>query len=911
MGETVRVLWDGGIFLPEAGLWLDPPVGRELAFISHAHSDHVSFSQRTICSPETRVLMEARYGEAARGTEFVCPGWGETVEVAGHALRLHPAGHVLGSAMLHATRLADGATFLYTGDFKLRGGFSSEPADFPEAETVVMETTFGRPEFVFPPREVVAVEVLKFVRETLEDGGVPVLLGYSLGKGQEILALLGAAEVPVMVHRSMAGMTQVYGKMGREFPAWRPFRAEEAAGHVLVFPPSAARSPVIRKLRGVRLAMLTGWAMSPGARFRYQVDEVFPMSDHADYAELLEFVERVRPREIFTVHGFTAEFARDLRRRGHAAWSLREADQLELAMEVSPLEAGNETAEIAETAAGFPLAEDFAVAAASEENDAFGRFARVCAAVGAEPSRLGKRDLLAGYLRELAEEDLVRVVGWFSGNLADGAPVNAGWAVIRGALRVAGGINEAALRNLSRSQNDAGRTAFLVLAGRKFSAGGNTTLGEVAQLFRRLRETSGQAGKTALLAEALAEMAADEGSWLVRLLTGDLRIGMREGLVEEAVATASCCAADELREAAMLCGDAGVAALLARRGELAAAQPQLFVPVKVMLASPEETADAIWERLGPQAVWLEDKYDGIRAQIHASPERVEIFTRDLKNVTSQFPEIAGAEGIAEGMILDGEIIAFAEDKKLGFHDLQRRLGRKGEADLFFRSDISLRFVVFDLLWLDGAGLLREPLADRRKLLEQRKFPVDWKLIEVLRAETAGQIEAAFHSARRRGNEGLIAKDPAGIYRPGRRGKTWLKLKKAFSTLDVVVVKAEQGHGRRSHVLSDYTFAVRDETGALRTIGKAYSGLTDEEIEELTEHFSRRTISKRGNVRTVTPDVVLEIAFDSIRPSARHDSGLALRFPRIKAIRRDKSAEEIDTLAYARRLAGVEPSVGAK
>jgi DNA ligase-1 len=160
------------------------------------------------------------------------------------------------------------------------------------------------------------------------------------------------------------------------------------------------------------------------------------------------------------------------------------------------------------------------------------------------------------------------------------------------------------------------------------------------------------------------------------------------------------------------------------------------------------------------------------------------------------------------------------------------------------------------------------------------------------------------AARRRNNEGLIAKDAASSYSPGRRGKSWLKLKKAFATLDVVVVKAEQGHGKRSHVLSDYTFAVKDDTGALRVIGKAYSGLTDAEIEELTEHFTSHTISEKGRVRTVVPDTVLEIAFDSIQASNRHDSGLAMRFPRIKAIRRDKTPDEIDTLAYAQKLAGL-------
>jgi DNA ligase-1 len=309
--------------------------------------------------------------------------------------------------------------------------------------------------------------------------------------------------------------------------------------------------------------------------------------------------------------------------------------------------------------------------------------------------------------------------------------------------------------------------------------------------------------------------------------------------VEEAIAVAFSQDANAVREAAMLTGDSGAAAILAQRGALHEAQPVLFAPIKVMLASPEESGEDIWERLaqgsagGPPArpsasIWLEDKYDGIRAQLHRSHERAEIFTRDLKRITEQFPEvISAARSMKDDVILDGEIIAYAEDRKLTFHDLQKRLGRRDQGDLFISSDITVRFVAFDILWQNGAGLLHEPLETRRAHLERLELPPLIQRIAISSAGSAAEIESAFHAARRVGNEGLIAKDRLSPYTPGRRGKTWLKLKKAFSTLDVVVVKAEQGHGKRSHVLSDYTFAVRDEeSGALKVIGKAYSGLTD-------------------------------------------------------------------------------------
>jgi DNA ligase-1 len=286
---------------------------------------------------------------------------------------------------------------------------------------------------------------------------------------------------------------------------------------------------------------------------------------------------------------------------------------------------------------------------------------------------------------------------------------------------------------------------------------------------------------------------------------------------------------------------------------------------------------------------------------------VEIFSRDLRRMTDQFHELAEQAGKFEDeLILDGEIMAFEHGKKLTFFDLQKRLGRKNEgADLFATpsADVPVAFVAFDLLWKNGQSFLRRPLRERRELLRGLKLPPQFQLAEIYPADSAEEIEEAFQLSRRRLNEGLMVKDPESFYSPGRRGMFWFKLKKELATLDVVVVAAELGHGKRNHVLSDYTFAVRDEaTGQLATIGKAYSGLTDIEIAELTEHFKKQTISNRGRYREVKPDVVLEIAFDSIQPSTRHSSGLAMRFPRIKAIRRDKGVDAIDTLAYARTLA---------
>jgi len=262
-------------------------------------------------------------------------------------------------------------------------------------------------------------------------------------------------------------------------------------------------------------------------------------------------------------------------------------------------------------------------------------------------------------------------------------------------------------------------------------------------------------------------------------------------------------------------------------------------------------------------------------------------------------------------VLDGELLAWRDGRALPFAELQKRLNRRIEGDdLFLGQEIPLAYSAYDLLWLDGVSLLKSPLRVRRQslesLLSHRQSLIDVGLINiapVLHAATAAEIDTAFHHARQRGNEGLMAKDPDSPYTPGRRGLAWLKLKKAYATLDVVVVAVEQGHGKRRGVLSDYTFAVRDESdGSLRVVGKAYSGLTDAEIAALTEHFLANTLEERGRLRRVVPDTVIEIAFDRIQPSQRHDSGFALRFPRIARIRADKTPAEIDTLDTCRRLA---------
>jgi DNA ligase-1 len=889
---VIEVRYERGVYLPNEDIWLDPSDAKPFAFVSHAHSDHIAPHDEIIVSERTARLMQARMpGER---NEHVL-NFGEKTIVRGLDVTLIPAGHIFGSAQFFLE--TESGSLLYTGDFKLRPGRSAEPAEWRHAETLIMETTFGLPRYRFPPTEEVIGQIVAFCRDALETGAVPVLLGYSLGKAQEILCALSGAGLTPMLHGTVHRMTRIYEQFGQSFCDYERYNANQVAGKVLICPPSANRSRMLEKIGEKRVAMISGWAVEPSAVYRYQVDAAFPLSDHADYTDLLRYVELVKPQRVLTLHGFAAEFARDLRARGIEAWALSEENQMELTLGkiASPVVAGVSPASQPPAATG------------SE----FHAFATVGETIAATPAKLEKTRLLAEYLRTLDPAQLPIATIYFTGKpfpQSDLRTVQAGWAVIHRALMSAAKLTESEFRRIATSHGDAGKTALEALEGRTIPE--PFTLAESRELFETLHKTRGPLGKTELLQKRLARLSAREGQYLVKILTGDLRIGLREGLVEEAIAAAFSAPLDEVKEANMLLGDLGQAAVLASNGELQSAELSLFRSIKSMLASPEPTAEAIWARFGGaeenKTVYVEDKFDGIRAQLHRGAESVEIFSRDLRRMTDQFPELADqARQFKDEIILDGEIMAFEHGKKLTFFDLQKRLGRKNEGgDLFATAsaDVPVVFVAFDLLWKNGESFLRRPLRERREALRSLAPPSGFQIAEVYPAHSADEIETAFQQARRRFNEGLMVKDPESIYSPGRRGMFWFKLKKELATLDVVVVAAELGHGKRNHVLSDYTFAVRDEkSGELLTIGKAYSGLTDVEIAELTEHFKKQTISNRGRYRDVKPDTVLEIAFDSIQPSTRHESGLALRFPRIKAIRRDKTVDAIDTLAYARSL----------
>jgi len=528
--------------------------------------------------------------------------------------------------------------------------------------------------------------------------------------------------------------------------------------------------------------------------------------------------------------------------------------------------------------------------------------ARTGEAIRATSSKLEKTRLLGEYFAGLDDETLPLAAVYFTARPfadRDQRKLNLGYAVIRNAVCELAQIDEDALGASYMRHSDVGDVIEEVLQGHTHPR--PTSLTDMQETFVRIYEQRTVKKKTEALRDLLDRLTPREAKYVGKILTGDLRIGLRAGLVEEGIAKAFGAPLADVSLAGMLTGDIGEVALLARRGALGSAQLRLMHPLQFMLASPEEDAAAIMRRVGGEA-WVEDKYDGIRGQLHKEGNRIVLYSRDLNEVTAAFPEVvAAAAAVPHDVLLDGELLAFKDGVVRPFFELQHRLGRKVVSPQLL-ADVPVIFVAFDLLYLDGRNLLREPLRERRRMLEALSLPSPFMLAYLIRALDPTELDRIFDAARLRNNEGLMVKDPESRYTPGRRGLGWLKLKKALATLDVVVTGVEVGHGKRKNVLSDYTFAVYDEASdRLVNIGKAYSGLTDVEIAQMTDYFKSITLKDYGRFRQVQPEVVLEVAFDAIMESGRHNSGYALRFPRIKQIRKDKTVREIDTLANVARM----------
>ena len=530
------------------------------------------------------------------------------------------------------------------------------------------------------------------------------------------------------------------------------------------------------------------------------------------------------------------------------------------------------------------------------------RFSQLCESIAATSKKTEKVSLVADYLRATPVEESALAALYLCGRVfprREERVLSIGFSILLRAVAKIANKNPADLAPVLRHHGDLGAGAEEIL--RHHLTRSSLILPQIADVYASLAQQRRAAEKQALLEHIFQRLSAPEAKYFIKIATSELRIGLKESLVEEAIAKAFDQTLPAVQRANMLLGDITDVLRLAVANQLSSVSLLFFRPTSVMLASPAETpADLV--ATFPNGALVEDKFDGIRAQVHKRDSQVEIYSRTLDRVT-EFPELLDPiRDITGDFILDGEIIGWRDGRAIPFTELQQRLGRK-QIDLFTSSQIPVSFVAFDLLLLDGRTLLDTPLAERRLLLERLLAKSEQPALQFTRAElcrTVEEIEKRFLLALNTGNEGLLAKAPESPYVPGRRGQFWMKLKRPLATLDVVVTIAEYGHGRRRGLLSDFTFAVRDDA-RLVNIGKAYSGLTDVEIRELTQYFLDHTTEDRGFQRDVEPSIVLEVAFNNIQRSGRHESGFALRFPRIVRLRPDKPVSEIDTVARVREI----------
>lgn len=572
----IEVRYHRGLYLPEPDLWLDPRDAKPCAFVSHAHADHFARHESALCSEVTAILLKDRFRVAISRLDAVA--FHVPVIRNGFRLRLLPAGHIAGSAMLHVTRLADNASLLYTGDFKTRRSRTAESVNFLTADTLILETTFGLPGYEFPNPMEVEAEVLRFVGDAFADGATPVLLAYSLGKAQEALALLEENGIPVLLHPAVAAMTASCRSAGVPgLPEPVEFDGHAPPGHAIIAPPNSVKTALFKGLKSKRTAMLSGWALQPGAKFRYRVDAMIPFSDHADHPGLMECIQRVRPKRVLTVHGFEREFAAELRAKNIDAWSAAGGDQMEL-----PIQRSNPRHQPTRgqwhKRVVCPLAD----------------FSDLCKLVSETGSRVAKTAFLSSYLAGLPGSEEIRIaVQWLSG---EGLPPSKGRHAsrldnpsLRHALTGIPGGREDRYREIHQATRDPIRTARQFLQEITLHPDA-IHLTETAELISNFGTTRPSIERIRSLSTRLFTLHPAEGETLIKLLTGNLDLGIDAALLEESIATAFHADPDELRNAILITGSLATAAELAKQKSLHQAQapaPKQAIPKSSVGASNE------------------------------------------------------------------------------------------------------------------------------------------------------------------------------------------------------------------------------------------------------------------------------------------------------------------------------------
>lgn len=556
----------------------------------------------------------------------------------------------------------------------------------------------------------------------------------------------------------------------------------------------------------------------------------------------------------------------------------------------------------------------------------FPYFVEICEKIHSTTSKNLKVSILSEYLSRLDNDSLPIAILFLSGRIfprGSRQNINVGFSIIMQSLSEIAMLDASEIQQVYLTHGDMGALSeYAVSKKHIFSLfrQQQLTLCFVYNQLKKIADTVGSGAsknKTKILTGLLIDMSPQEAKYLIKIINGEMRIGLVEGLIEIAIAKAFDQNIKVIREAMLVAGDIAQVSILAKTNLLDKAIIKPLTPLSFMLADVMFTAEEIINYYEKPLI-CEYKYDGIRVQMHKFGEEIRMFSRKLADVTNAFPELADAALSATAtssssssasspssnidFILDGEILAFRNNKPLHFQELQKRLRKKTVTEQII-AEVPVIYTVYDIMYFNGEAIIKKPLNERKEILSCVAFkqPIINSSYKIVNSEQ--EIISMFGVSKDIGHEGLVLKEPNSQYHPGRRGRYWVKLKKELDTIDAVILIAEYGHGKRAGTLSDYTFAVRDENNnnKLRVIGKAYSGLTDEEIDDMTNRLKSLMIKDEAYKIIVKPEIVLEIAFDSIQKSDRHDSSFALRFPRIKNIRNDKTVADIDTLEKVEQI----------
>lgn len=746
-----------GLYLSDLDWHLDARKPVAKSFVSHAHFDHMGKHQTILCSPPTAKLIQQRIpGER----NWIIHEFGVHFELEpGVKACLYPAGHIIGSAMLWLEK--DGRSFLYTGDFKLTPGISAEPCQPVQADTLVIETTYGLPRYTFPPENEVYADIIRFCHETLENGDTPVLFGYSLGKSQAILRSLTDEGLEVMLHPTALKLTKSCQKLGWDFPVYLPFEPRHQGGKVIISPPLAKNSDWIQSIHNPKTAIISGWAIDPSSTYRYQCDKAFPLSDHADYLDLQSFVSKVQPKEIFTVHGFAKEFAATLRDQGYEAYALGRENQLGLDINhpTPPQTTANSSSEAV------------APHASPSAPDSFEKLATTIESLAKTDSYKKKSELIDSLLSELDHENVCNALSLLNRPTAavlSELPAK----LIKQSLIFATGSSESKFKSLYHDFRD-NRKVARVLFNQNPSTP-SRTLPQITAFLKTLAAAPNPIFKQSLLSEQFRTLSPSEGCVFFDYLCNTAQSGLDADLLCQAIATRYEKDIDSIRAAYLRSGNINKVSLAAANDTLKEIQISPFKPVTPMVAVVESSPEAIIEKQG-LSLWAEYEHDGIRCQIHKDGDHIDLYDAAGQRITHLFPEfIDDARMIPQHFICDAVVVAWGYEKPLPRTELNKRLSRKAE-ELFLGEETPVVLWLFDILSLSGDDLLDLPLEQRRQKLDTFSVTPKIRITPVLPLLGAEHIEETIEKATESGNRGLIFKDPQSPYNPLSKDPAWLRL----------------------------------------------------------------------------------------------------------------------------------------